>query len=149
MAKATATCTCATCGDVFTVSATKYNRREANQWEEWASTYYDECTECWKKRKDAERQAENAAAKESAEKQGWPALTGSEKQVAWANSIREKSISKWRSMLKGDAAAAFEEFLPWLLTTRSSAVWWIDHRDVADKFTLVCLFKEWHESKAS
>ena len=54
MAKATATCTCATCGATFTRTTTKANRREADAWEAWAVKHYDECPTCWGKRQRAE-----------------------------------------------------------------------------------------------
>lgn len=59
MAKATATCTCATCGRTFTVTALKANRRDANSWESWAADHYDECNDCRDKRVAAERAEED------------------------------------------------------------------------------------------
>lgn len=54
MAKATAKCTCKTCGSTFTMTKTCFNRSEADSWEEWAVGYYDECTDCWRERKSKE-----------------------------------------------------------------------------------------------
>ena len=49
----------------------------------WYETH-GECPECYKARKQAEREAIDAqAAQESREKQ-WPELSGTPKQVAWA-----------------------------------------------------------------
>lgn len=50
MAKATARCTCKYCGAEFTKTAIKYNRREADSWEEWAVEHFDECPSCYGKR---------------------------------------------------------------------------------------------------
>ena len=41
MAKATATCTCATCGAMFTRTKICRNRREADGWEVWAAANFD------------------------------------------------------------------------------------------------------------
>ena len=54
MAKATAKCTCATCGAIFTKSVDKHNRAEAAAWEKWAVGHYDECPKCWGARKREE-----------------------------------------------------------------------------------------------
>lgn len=63
MAKATATCTCATCGATFTRTKICRNRREADGWETWAAANFDECAACYTARKASEREA--AAAKET------------------------------------------------------------------------------------
>lgn len=47
MAKATAICTCHICGDTFTKTTTKQNRRDADSWESWAVQNYDQCPKCW------------------------------------------------------------------------------------------------------
>ena len=46
MAKAIAECTCTVCGKHFTRFRWCNNRREADSWEEWASTYFDKCPSC-------------------------------------------------------------------------------------------------------
>lgn len=51
MAKATATCTCATCGATFTRTNICRNRREADGWEAWAAANFDECDACYTARK--------------------------------------------------------------------------------------------------
>lgn len=58
MAKATAVCTCKKCGETFTKTTTKNNRRDANAWEEWAVANYDLCPDCYKQE---QREAEEAA----------------------------------------------------------------------------------------
>ena len=50
MAKATAICTCATCGATFERTSIKRNRSEANSWEDWAESHFNECSACYKKR---------------------------------------------------------------------------------------------------
>lgn len=49
MARATAICTCKECGNAFEKYATKPNRREADNWENWAVGHYDQCPSCWGK----------------------------------------------------------------------------------------------------
>lgn len=61
MAKATATCTCATCGATFTRTKICRNRREADGWETWAAANFDECAACYTARKASEREAAAAA----------------------------------------------------------------------------------------
>ena len=58
MARATANCTCSECGAEFTKTATKYNRREANDWVKWAESNYRQCSACWGKE---QRQLESEA----------------------------------------------------------------------------------------
>lgn len=90
MAKASAICRCKTCGNEFTATAIKYNRREADKWEEWAPYHLFECDDCAEKRIKAEREAEAQKCAELAKEADLPALTGSPKQVAWAEQIRMK-----------------------------------------------------------
>lgn len=42
MAKATAECTCKTCGKVYTATKICRNRRDADEWEQWATEHYKE-----------------------------------------------------------------------------------------------------------
>ena len=60
MSKATATCTCATCGATFTRTKICRNRREADGWEAWAAANFDECNACYTARKASEREASAA-----------------------------------------------------------------------------------------
>lgn len=142
MAKATATCTCATCGAEFTVTAYKYNRREADSWESWAESHYDECDECREKRIQSERDEANRKAAENAASAGLPALTGSQKQIAWATTIRDgilaicsETIADLQLVVEsGEASDEYRDDLlvdklirSWLLT-KTEAAWWIDNR---------------------
>lgn len=92
MAKARAICTCKSCGCEFEKTTIKRNSREANSWEEWAASYYDECTDCYKERKEREKQEANEKAAEFSRESGLAPLTGSDKQIAWANTIRMKFV---------------------------------------------------------
>jgi len=68
---------------------------------------------CWQ----CQRAVENAAAAETSATQGWPALEGSEKQIAWATTIRAEKLE--RLLLPILAGALLEQ---------AEARWWIDHR---------------------
>lgn len=58
MAKATATCTCATCGAEFTMTKICCNRRDADSWEAWATANIDECDVCYAARMRAAEAAQ-------------------------------------------------------------------------------------------
>lgn len=96
---------------------------------EWMSRAC-KCSAC----KAADREAENAKAVEAASANGRPALTGSEKQVAWATTIREKMVSelmKYRTDVTGvdDAKGKFDAAMVKFLAANTKAGWWIDNRD--------------------
>jgi hypothetical protein len=52
------------------------------------------CPECWEKEKQRRFEEENRRAATEAAEMGLPELTGTEKQVAWANTLRQKWIEK-------------------------------------------------------
>lgn len=87
MAIGTAICECKTCGEVFTMEKSCYNRREANEWEEWASEHYCECTACYRKRM-AEKSRREAKTYNLPEIQAV-----SQKQKAFAEILRNKYVS--------------------------------------------------------
>lgn len=89
MAKATAICTCKTCGKTFEMTATKSNMREARRWEAWAEETYTECYDCETERKARENE-------EAAKASGWAALeVGSPRQISWANNIRHDLMDQF------------------------------------------------------
>ena len=97
MAKATVTCTCCECGKSFTASKILASRDQANNWEEWAVSNIIECDECRAKAREEEKAAANAKAAEAAKEFELPELSGSPRQIEWANTIRVayfKSYSK-------------------------------------------------------
>ncbi len=138
MAKATANCTCATCGSTFVaVKRDLYNTKAARDWEEWATRTIDECDECQTKRLQAEAKAQA----EADEKNGLPSLIGSEKQVNWAVRIRAEYIRSfnkiaWKAEDNYTAEQVAEVAKPiydWLLANKISASWWIDNRYSTEK----------------
>ena len=142
MAKATITCTCPECGATHYYTAICHNRREADNWEQY---HADEattrlCPDCYAKQRAEqraeEREAENKAAAEKAGEFGLPALTGSEKQVAWATTIRQNALDSALMESAGRTTAGMNEkgraFVAGVIAKMSAeAKWWIDHRDDA------------------
>ena len=135
MAKAKAICKCKYCGNEFHYIAYKNNSRDARDFEKWAAENIDECPECREKRIAAEHDEQARISAEAAKAKGWPELTGSEKQVKWATSIREAELGaaaeEFTRRLKTRhpesykiAMAAIEQ----LATTKTKASWWIDNK---------------------
>ena len=86
MAKATAICECKVCGKKFVVEHECCNRQEANRWEQRAANQYDTCDDCRARR----RREEDAARREARGAKGILSLTGTVKQIAWAEEIRDR-----------------------------------------------------------
>lgn len=139
MAKATAVCTCKICGRSFEKTAVKRNRREADSWAVWAVDYYDTCPDCLDEqtKRRAEESANTAAAR------GLPALTGSYKQVAWAEDIRTKArtdVDAWLDSMRAPLQATYtnaEERImkvraavDGMFQTQTAAKFWIDRRSL-------------------
>lgn len=142
MAKASIKCTCPECGTIHYYTATCHNRREADSWEEYHAGEADTrlCPECYRKHMSAkraeERAAENEVAAQRAAELSLPALSGSEKQIAWANTIRQKALDEALTMSAGRASAGLNDdgrALVGAVMARMSAEarWWIDHREDA------------------
>ncbi|MCG8971847.1 hypothetical protein [Streptomyces sp. CL12-4] len=83
---------------------------------------------------EAQREKENAESAAAAKVAGWPVLTGTERQVAWAETLRVNAVEE----LRGGAAWWSEKYpeapgdpLPFIETAIlavESASWWIDNR---------------------
>lgn len=130
MAIARAWCTCKTCGQEFEVRVRRNSSSEAKSFEKWAVEHIDECPDCEEKRLREAHDAENAAAAEKAAEAGLPQLTGSAKQIAWAESIRMKIITGLTTMQPGYRPIMQDvcKTVARILTTETRASWWIDHR---------------------
>lgn len=140
MAKATAICVCKHCGKEFEVSTIKMNRKLADSWEQWASTVYDCCYECEEKI----RAEENARCAAEAKALGLPGLNGTQKQIAWAESIRlnimrrmdevfEKKLEiaqKCDGDFENREAKMVDVVRKYILENYTSASWWIDNREM-------------------
>ena len=92
------------------------------------------CRACWDERAAVERAAATAAAAAVAAAQGLPALTGSPKQIAWAESLRRVLLALIDAALAGAALTAEERAeaarVVAAIQARADARYWIDRRDV-------------------
>lgn len=141
MAKAEIKCTCPECGAKHTWSVICHNRREADNWEQYHADEANTrlCPECYRKHRAAERaearEAENKVAAENVAALGLPALTGTEKQVAWATSIRQKALDEALATHGGSLANLNDKGRAVLAAAMAKmstdASWWIDHREGA------------------
>lgn len=85
-----------------------------------------ECPECAKRAREEQHKAEAEAAAKEAEDMELPALTGSPKQIAWANTIRGKFIA----LLQETKGVKMDNALI-VIRLYTSSSWWIDHRDLS------------------
>lgn len=159
MARATAICTCSVCGKTFEKYTVKANRREADSWEEWAKQAFTVCPEC--ERKEHEAKAAELAAQAAAD--GMATLTGSPKQVVWAEQIRASKLALieqyWAKMLENYETAKangreksvarmerdmklFNATRDWILTKAASASWWIDYRDAGTERIILDTYRD-------
>ena len=144
MAKATAECTCKKCGAKFTKTSIQRNRTNADSWEQWAISFFDECPECIQKERE-ERASELA---KEAEENGMPELQGSPKQITCAEQIRATYIEnssayaeEFRAEIKRRAdegkespeteinLSVFEATREYILKNISKSSWWIENRN--------------------
>lgn len=92
------------------------------------------CTDCWKEQQEAERNSASATAASEAAERGLPHLQGSEKQIAWAETIRKTNLEKLariESFAKDDDAEAKKVVMAAIAAIKGqdSAHWWIENRD--------------------
>lgn len=92
------------------------------------------CDDCFKKQREKENAEANAKAKKEAEAMELPELTGSEKQIAWATTLRQEFIGKAENWLKDEEelfeedVTEYREALDWLLRSKTKSRFWIDTR---------------------
>lgn len=146
MAKARVAVTCPECGTEYTWSVTCYNRREADDWEARHEGEERLCTECWKKARAEERNAARREnwdkAQEATAKAGktLAPLTGSDKQVEWAEDVRARTLVE---VLKLNPTA--NPVLWDILNLETKARFWIDCEGL-DGYTV--MEKLWKAHKA-
>lgn len=123
------------CGHSDTIQL--YGKTKDREWK-LANEETKLCPECWQKHREEERQKQNAEAAEANQAAGLPELEGTEKQIAWAESIRKNMIEAVEKHVFGrvdkgkteqnpkayqDLVKAFNS-----LKSHSSASWWIDNQ---------------------
>lgn len=96
---------------------------------EWLATRL--CPDCARQQRDAANQQENENAATRARAAGWPALTGTDRQVAWAETLRSTKTDQVREALRGSVSdsAAGEVLRMWervVLAGHTDAAWWIE-----------------------
>ena len=91
----------------------------------WGYKNYGECAAC----KQARLEAENKKMAEESIKRGWAQLEGSEKQIAWATTIRINMVKELEKKCAEVFIEYFEKALPEVLSEHTSAAWWIEHRE--------------------
>lgn len=130
MAIAKATCTCGACSELFEVRVNRRNRKEADSFEAWAVENITECNDCKWKRIQAARTAENQAAADAAKEMGLPELTGSQKQIAWAESIRQRGILALKNLREYEKGPneITAKYFDWIEAQRTAS-FWIENRD--------------------
>lgn len=124
-----------TCGHKEQVQIYGTNTRGQREWRA-ARLAEEPCADC----RRAAHQQRNAAAAQVAAQSGLPALTGSERQIAWAESIRLAGLAQLadhatRAARAVEDPAARERVVAVLLhiltriaSAQTDARWWIDHR---------------------
>lgn len=106
-------------------------RQNSQNYADWLAAGV--CKECYQAQKLAERKAYNEA-------EGLPELTGTERQVAWADKIRYELHKKIKNVLNvyyEDEGKS--EFMGWL-KGQSEAKFWIDNRD-KDASEIICYWQ--------
>ena len=96
---------------------------------------YGFCSECYKKQMQEEQKSRRS-------ENDFPDLTGSEKQIAWAEKIRDGVFLDWEKIdLQKDLRT--EKFVNWL-KSRIEARFWINNREKSIRE----LVKEWAENES-
>ncbi len=108
------------------------------------------CYECYQAKLEADREAANREAKEKAKEMELPELTGTDKQVAWANTLRQQLIEKFEAKIKegftpsvtkrhGITEEKLRATLQNILSTKTDAKWYIDNRDIGNYQIIECM----------
>lgn len=146
MAKAIFDLTCTECGKTFTI--TKYglkNSAAAESYKQWAAEHLSICPDCVAKARHAKVEAQRA--QDAAD--GLPALTGgTQKQLDWAVSLRQKFINRCHEIFDeedeiavlnakpGEKLDIDEEYADqirafyYIIAEKTDSRWWINNRDV-------------------
>lgn len=132
-----------TCGHTDTIQI--YGPGRDREWK-LANEESKLCPDCYKAKLEADRQKQNAEAAEANQAAGLPKLEGTEKQIAWAESIRksmidhiiEYYISQITDEAKAEHPEEYERVMKGFeaLKRHTDASWWIDNRINDDKIGL-------------
>ena len=118
-------------------------------WREKKGTEYGLCYDCYKKLKEEEKAKASAEAAEKAAKEGLPKLEGTEKQVAWAETIRQELFSCFEKIGEENTYGIrknkilYDRFIE-TVRNETRAKWFIDNRD-SFHFIFITSFIEFME----
>ena len=118
------------------------------------------CPDCYKKWLEEEHQRKNKEAMEEAKEMDLPELTGTEKQIAWANTLRKKFIDTVEDRIESlktknapKKTKRYQETLDHILLTKTEAKYYIDkiekNKDKEDKLYSWITKKDWRKRKYS
>lgn len=105
------------------------------------------CHECYQAELARQREKENQDAAEVAKENGLPALTGTEKQIAWAETIRQKMLADIDEFIFKSVKEEMRND-PKLLEAvehikgKTEARWWIDNRGMNMSYELRRLLED-------
>jgi hypothetical protein len=137
MAKYSGTYNCGHEGTTQIYGKVKYRQYKADK-------HFEKlCPDCYKKKKEEERQKKNQEALKKSKEMELPELTGSQKQIKWANTIRlemhekaedeiEYELNRYTVQKENNVEELennFYESLNYMLKNKTKASWYIDNRD--------------------
>ena len=86
------------------------------------------CPDCYRAEKQAEREQENERSAKLAKSLSFSQLEGSEKQILWANSIRQKTYENICQSEEQHPTYGYT-LVAEAISLERSAKWWIDNRN--------------------
>lgn len=126
---------------------------------EWKKqrAFSKECDKCYREKLEKARELDNKRALKLAKEMELPELEGTEKQVAWANTIRQSLIDKVASFIgKGDLGSFDNEAkqrlkdinnisvaLDYVIDKKVSAEFWINNRESIKWDNIEFIFKDY------
>lgn len=141
MAQYDVTYSCGHSGTVNLTGPTK-QRESKLEWYRWNA----KCPDCYAAQKQAEREAQNARAAEHAQAEGLPPLAGSERQIAWATTIRQGALARVQRLVhpnipEPERGQIVDAFRGWMVS-HLDAKWWIDRRGSLEADGLATLYRD-------
>lgn len=112
---------------------------------------YKLCYECYQKDLQRRREEANKEAAETAKENRLPELTGTEKQVPWAETIRQRILADIDALIyagnkrEGRNELAIQEAYQ-AIRNKTTAHWWIDRRYIKGELELEGLLQKEYES---
>ena len=92
------------------------------------------CSDCSRAQRDRDRAEESARAAAHAAAEDWPELSGTPRQVAWAQTVRADAAAAYNQRADRVGPPTTQELRQfWRRTVVSrytDASWWIEHRDM-------------------